>query len=82
MRASAAAIAIAQKRMTPVSEYPDSAMPPAAVCSAITKTGPSASSTRTVSGLALLIGPALPFTSLGIADHLSERRAERSAPEG
>jgi len=37
---------------------------------------------RTVSGLALLIGPALPFTSLGIADHLSERRAERSAPEG
>jgi hypothetical protein len=37
---------------------------------------------RTVSGLALLIGPALPFTSLGIADHLSERRAERSAAEG
>jgi hypothetical protein len=37
---------------------------------------------RTVSGLALLIGPALPFTSLGIADHLSERRqAERSAPD-
>jgi hypothetical protein len=36
---------------------------------------------RTVSGLALLIGPALPFTSLGIADHLSERRAERSAAE-
>ena len=36
---------------------------------------------RTVSGLALLIGPALPFTSLGIADHLAERRAERSAPE-
>ena len=32
---------------------------------------------RTVSGLALLIGPALPFTSLGIADHLSERRLER-----
>jgi hypothetical protein len=37
---------------------------------------------RTVSGLALLIGPALPFTSLGVADHLSERRAERSAAEG
>lgn len=36
---------------------------------------------RTVSGLALLIGPALPFTSLGIADHLSERRAERSAAD-
>lgn len=34
---------------------------------------------RTVSGLALLIGPALPFTSLGIADHLSERRLERRA---
>jgi hypothetical protein len=37
---------------------------------------------RTVSELALLIGPALPFTSLGIADHLSERRAERSATGG
>jgi len=37
---------------------------------------------RTVSGLALLIGPALPFTALGIADHLTERRAERSAAEG
>lgn len=37
---------------------------------------------RTVSGLALLMGPAFPFTSLGIADHLSERRAERSAAEG
>ncbi len=34
---------------------------------------------RTVSGLALLIGPALPFTCLGIADHLSERRLERRA---
>ena len=37
---------------------------------------------RTVSGVALLMGPALPFTGLGIADHLSERRAERTAPEG
>jgi hypothetical protein len=38
---------------------------------------------RTVSGVALLMGPALPFTSLGIADHLSERRREeRSAADG
>jgi hypothetical protein len=37
---------------------------------------------RTVSGVALLMGPALPFTSLGIADHLSERRVERSGPDG
>jgi hypothetical protein len=37
---------------------------------------------RTVSEVALLIGPALPLTSLGIADHLSERRAERSSPRG
>jgi hypothetical protein len=36
---------------------------------------------RTVSEVALLIGPALPFTSLGIADHLSERRAERSSTQ-
>jgi hypothetical protein len=37
---------------------------------------------RTVSEVALLIGPALPFTALGIADHLSERRAERSSQPG
>ena len=37
---------------------------------------------RTVSGVALLMGPAFPFTSLGIADHLSERRAERAAAAG
>jgi hypothetical protein len=37
---------------------------------------------RTVSEVALLIGPALPFTALGIADHLSERRAERSTQPG
>jgi hypothetical protein len=37
---------------------------------------------RTVSEVALLMGPALPFTALGIADHLSERRAERSSQPG
>jgi hypothetical protein len=37
---------------------------------------------RTMSEVALLIGPALPLTGLGIADHLSERRAERSSPRG
>ncbi len=37
---------------------------------------------RTVSEVALLIGPALPLTSLGIADHLSERRSERSSDHG
>jgi hypothetical protein len=36
---------------------------------------------RTASELALIIGPALPFTALGIADHLSERRSERAAHE-
>lgn len=30
-------------------------------------------------GIALVIGPALPFTILGIADHLSERRHDRGA---
>lgn len=34
---------------------------------------------RTVSEVALLIGPALPFTCLGVADHLSERRLEKRA---
>jgi hypothetical protein len=37
---------------------------------------------RTVSEVALLIGPALPFSALGVADHLSERRAERSSQAG
>jgi hypothetical protein len=37
---------------------------------------------RTVSEVALLLGPALPFTALGVADHLSERRAERSRQPG
>ena len=32
---------------------------------------------RTVSGVALLIAPALPFTASGVADHLSERRLEK-----
>jgi hypothetical protein len=32
---------------------------------------------RTASDVALLAAPILPFTSLGIADHLSERRKER-----
>lgn len=34
---------------------------------------------RTVGDVALLLAPALPFTSIGVADHLSERRAERRA---
>jgi hypothetical protein len=36
---------------------------------------------RVASEVALLIGPALPFTCLGIADHVSERRAGRAVPE-
>jgi hypothetical protein len=32
-----------------------------------------------VSDMALLIAPALPFTSIGVADHLTERRRERGA---
>jgi len=32
---------------------------------------------RSAPDVALLISPALPFASLGVADHLSERRAER-----
>jgi hypothetical protein len=35
---------------------------------------------RTATEVALLIAPALPFTALGVADHLSERRRERGAP--
>jgi hypothetical protein len=31
---------------------------------------------------ALLFGPALPLTGIGLADHVSERRAERTASEG
>jgi hypothetical protein len=34
---------------------------------------------RTVPGLALLLAPALPFVSIGVADHLTERRKERRA---
>jgi hypothetical protein len=36
---------------------------------------------RTVPGVALLIAPALPFVSIGVADHLTERRKERRAGE-
>jgi hypothetical protein len=32
-----------------------------------------------VSDIALLLAPALPFTSIGVADHLTERRRERGA---
>jgi hypothetical protein len=32
-----------------------------------------------VPGIALLIAPALPFVSIGVADHLTERRKERRA---
>ena len=35
---------------------------------------------RVAPGLALLVGPVLPFTSLGIADHLSERRTSDRSP--
>jgi hypothetical protein len=35
---------------------------------------------RTTTGAGLLLAPALPFTAIGVADHLSERRAE--APTG
>jgi hypothetical protein len=34
---------------------------------------------RTVSDIALLLAPALPFTCLGVADHLLELRRERAA---
>lgn len=34
---------------------------------------------RTVGDVALLLAPVLPFTSIGVADHLSERRRERRA---
>jgi hypothetical protein len=32
---------------------------------------------RTASDVALLMGPVLPFTGIGVADHLSERRRDR-----
>jgi hypothetical protein len=32
---------------------------------------------RTASDVALLMGPALPFTGIGVADHLSERKHDR-----
>ena len=34
---------------------------------------------RTAGDLILLVAPALPFTSIGVADHLAERRRERRA---
>ena len=34
---------------------------------------------RSASDIALLLAPVLPFTSIGVADHLSERRREREA---
>jgi hypothetical protein len=37
---------------------------------------------RSATDIALLLGPALPFTSIGVADHLSERRAERRGDAG
>ncbi|HEX6231275.1 MAG TPA: hypothetical protein VF029_06145 [Actinomycetota bacterium] len=37
---------------------------------------------RFAPGVALLVSPALPFTSLGVADHVSERRNERRGRGG
>jgi hypothetical protein len=37
---------------------------------------------RTAGDVALLLAPVLPFMSIGVADHLSERRRERQAPLG
>jgi len=37
---------------------------------------------RTATEVALLLAPVLPFTSIGVADHLSERRSERRALRG
>jgi hypothetical protein len=34
---------------------------------------------RVVPAAALLLAPVLPFTSIGVADHLQERRAEQAA---
>jgi hypothetical protein len=34
---------------------------------------------RTATDVALLLAPALPFTAIGVADHLAERRRERAA---
>ncbi|HEX9123054.1 MAG TPA: hypothetical protein VF984_06795 [Actinomycetota bacterium] len=36
---------------------------------------------RTAGDAALILAPVLPFTSIGVADHLSERRREREARE-
>ncbi len=36
---------------------------------------------RVVPGAALLLAPVLPFTSIGVADHLRERKAEQAAAE-
>jgi hypothetical protein len=35
---------------------------------------------RTSTDVALLVAPAFPFTSIGVADHLAERRRDRAAP--
>jgi hypothetical protein len=35
---------------------------------------------RAAGDVALVLAPILPFTSIGVADHLSERRRERQAP--
>lgn len=37
---------------------------------------------RVADGAVLLMGPALPFTAIGVADHLAERRRERAAGAG
>jgi hypothetical protein len=37
---------------------------------------------RTAGDVALLLAPILPFTSIGVADHLSERKEERRAAGG
>ncbi len=34
---------------------------------------------RSASVIGLVLAPVLPFTSIGVADHLSERRREREA---
>jgi hypothetical protein len=37
---------------------------------------------RTATGVALLMGPILPFTGIGVADHLSERQRDRARQAG
>jgi hypothetical protein len=37
---------------------------------------------RVAPDVALLAAPVLPFTGIGVADHLSERRSERAAADG